>query len=106
MSKSQVSRICRELDGEVERFRSRRLDGPYPYVWLAATEVKSREQGRLVSQAVVIAIGVRASGEREVLGVDVGPSENGAFWLQFLRSLVSRGLPPLSSLLRAGQYKA
>lgn len=92
ISKSQVSRICRELDSEVERFRSRRLEGPYPYVWLDATVVKSREDGRVVSQAVVIAIGVRASGEREVLGVDVGASENGAFWLQFLRNLVSRGL--------------
>jgi putative transposase len=92
ISKSQVSRICRELDTEVERFRTRRLDGPYPYIWLDATMVKSREEGRVVSQAVVIAIGVRATGEREVLGVDVGPSENGAFWLQFLRSLVSRGL--------------
>lgn len=92
ISKSQVSRICRELDAEVERFRTRRLDGPYPYIWLDATMVKSREDGRVVSQAIVIAIGVRASGEREVLGVDVGPSENGAFWLQFLRSLVSRGL--------------
>jgi transposase-like protein len=92
MSKSQVSRLCEELDGEVERFRTRRLEGGYPYVWLDATFVKVREGGRVVSQAIVIAIGVRASGEREVLGVDVGPSEDGAFWLQFLRSLVARGL--------------
>jgi putative transposase len=92
MSKSQVSRLCQELDAEVERFRSRRLDGPYPYVWLDATFVKVREQGRVVSQAIVIAIAVKASGEREVLGLDVGPSEDGAFWLQFLRGLVSRGL--------------
>lgn len=92
MSKSQVSRLCQELDAEVERFRNRRLDGPYPYVWLDATFVKVREQGRVVSQAIVIAIAVKASGEREVLGLDVGPSEDGAFWLQFLRGLVSRGL--------------
>ncbi len=92
MSKSQVSRLCEELDGEVERFRSRRLEGGYPYVWLDATFVKVRENGRVVSQAIVIAIGVRASGEREVLGLDVGPSEDGAFWLQFLRGLVARGL--------------
>ncbi len=92
ISKSQVSRLCQALDGEVERFRSRRLDGPYPYVWLDATFVKAREQGRVVSMAVVVAIGVRASGEREVLGLDVGPSEDGAFWLQFLRGLVARGL--------------
>jgi transposase-like protein len=91
-SKSQVSRLCQALDSEVERFRTRRLEGPYPYVWLDATFVKVREAGRVVSQAVVIAIGVRASGEREVLGLDVGPSEDGAFWLQFLRGLVARGL--------------
>jgi putative transposase len=92
ISKSQVSRLCQTLDAEVERFRTRRLDGPYPYVWLDATFVKVREQGRVVSMAVVVAIGVRASGEREVLGLDVGPSEDGAFWLQFLRGLVARGL--------------
>jgi putative transposase len=92
ISKSQVSRLCQALDAEVERFRTRRLAGPYPYVWLDATFVKVREQGRVVSMAIVIAIGVRASGEREVLGLDVGPSEDGAFWLQFLRSLVARGL--------------
>ena len=92
ISKSQVSRLCQELDGEVERFRTRRLEGPYPYLWLDATFVKVREAGRVVSQAIVIAIGVRQSGEREVLGLDVGPSEDGAFWLAFLRSLVARGL--------------
>ncbi len=92
ISKSQVSRLCEELDEQIERFRARRLDGPYPYVWLDATFVKVRADDRVVSQAIVIAIGVRASGEREVLGLDVGPSEDGAFWLQFLRGLVSRGL--------------
>ena len=92
ISKNQVSRMCQELDEEVEGFRTRGLEGPYPYLWLDATFVKVREQGRVVSQAVVIAIGVKASGEREVLGLDVGPSEDGAFWLQFLRSLVARGL--------------
>lgn len=93
ISKSQVSRLCQELDGVVERFRSRRLDGgPYPYVWLDATFVKVRVEGRVVSMAVVIATSVRLTGEREVLGFDVGPSEDGAFWLRFLRSLVARGL--------------
>jgi putative transposase len=92
ISASQVSRLCKVLDEEVERFRTRPLATTYPYVWLDATFVKVRENGRVVSQAVVIAVGVRASGEREVLGVDVGPSEDGAFWLQFLRSLVARGL--------------
>lgn len=92
ISKSQVSRLCQTLDAEVQRFRNRRLDGHYPYVWLDATFVKVRENGRVVSIAVVIATGVRDSGEREVLGFDVGPSEDGQFWLLFLRSLVARGL--------------
>ncbi len=92
ISKSQVSRLCAELDAEVERFRSRPLVGAYPYVWLDATFVKVRDGGRVVSMAVVLATGVRASGEREVLGLDVGPAEDGAFWQQFLRSLVARGL--------------
>jgi transposase-like protein len=92
ISKSQVSRLCQELDGEVERFRTRHLEGPYPYLWLDATFLKVRQEGRVVSLAVVIAIAVRATGEREVLGLDVGPSEDGAFWLQFLRGLLTRGL--------------
>ncbi len=92
ISKSQVSRLCQELDGEVERFRSRRLEGAYPYVWLDATFVKVRENGRVVSMAVVIAIEVKATGEREILGLDVGHSEDGAFWTQFLQGLVARGL--------------
>ena len=92
VSKSQVSRLCQELDAEVERFRSRKLEGDYPYVWLDATFVKVRDNGRVVSMAVVIAIGVKATGEREVLGLDVGHSEDGAFWTQFLRGLVARGL--------------
>src|SRR5215210_1687847 len=92
ISKSQVSRLCLALDEEVERFRGRPLDGPYPYVWLDATYLKVRQDGRVVSQAVVIAIGVNGDGQREVLGLDVGPSEDGAFWLGFLRSLIARGL--------------
>jgi putative transposase len=92
ISKSQVSRLCGELDEEVERFRNRRLDGPYPYVWLDATYLKVRTDGRVRSMAVVIAIAVNTRGEREVLGLDVGPSEDGSFWLAFLRGLVARGL--------------
>jgi putative transposase len=93
ISKSRVSELCKELDEEVERFRSRPLGGPYPYVWLDATYVKSRQDGHVASTAVVIAVGVNGkSGEREVLGVEVGPSEDGAFWTSFLRSLVARGL--------------
>lgn len=94
ISKSQVSLICGELDAEVERFRSRPLgEASYPYVWLDATYVKARAQGRVAGQAVVIALGLNATtGQREVVGLDVGPSENGAFWLAFLRGLVARGL--------------
>ena len=93
ISKSRVSELCEELDEEVERFRNRGLQGPYPYVWLDATYLKARQDGRVVSTAVVIAVGVKGdSGEREVLGLDVGPSEDGAFWTSFLRSLVARGL--------------
>ncbi len=96
MSKSQVSLLCQELDGEVERFRTRPLGEAgtrFPYVWLDATFLKGRQHGRVVAQAVVIAIGLNAvTGQREVLGLDVGPSEDGAFWLSFLRGLVARGL--------------
>ena len=92
ISKSRVSRLCQSLDEEVERFRGRPLEGAYPYVWLDATFVKVRDGGRVVSMAVVIAIGVNGDGQREVLGLDVGPSEDGAFWLGFLRGLVARGL--------------
>jgi putative transposase len=76
ISKSRVSELCEELDEEVERFRNRELEGTYPYVWLDATYVKARQDGRVVSIAVVIAVGVNGeTGEREILGVDVGPSE-------------------------------
>jgi putative transposase len=92
ISKSHVSRLCAELDEEVERFRTRPLTLAYPYLWLDATFVKVRDDGRVVAQAVVVAVGVTAEGVREVLGVAVGPSEDGAFWLRFLRALVARGL--------------
>lgn len=92
ISKSQVSRLCQDLDAEVERFRSRPLTAAYPYLWLDATFVKGRMDGRVVSLAVVVAVGVTADGAREVLGVAVGPSEDGTFWLTFLRSLMARGL--------------
>src|ERR687889_1311570 len=93
ISKSRVSELCEELDEEVERFRNRPLEGSYPYVWVDATYVKARQDGRVSSTAVVIAVGVNGeTGEREVLGLEVGPSEDGAFWSAFLRSLVARGL--------------
>jgi putative transposase len=93
ISKSEVSRICAELDGEVAGFRSRSLSHTaFPYLFLDATYLKARVDGRVVSRAVVIATGVTADGGREVLGLDVGDSEDGAFWTAFLRSLKARGL--------------
>lgn len=93
ISKSEVSRICSELDQEVGAFRDRSLAGQhFPYVFLDATYCKARVNRRVVSQAVVIATGVRADGWREVLGFAVGDSEDGAFWTAFLRSLKARGL--------------
>ena len=92
ISKSQVSRICQELDAVVEPFRTRRLEAAYPYVWVDATYHKVRVDGRVVSQATAVAVGVTTTGDRDVLGVDAGASEDGAFWTAFLRSLVKRGL--------------
>jgi len=92
IDKSRVSRICKELDEAVETFRNRPLEGMYPFVWLDALYLKVRHNHRIVSQALVIATGVRESGEREVLGFALGASEEEAFWLDFLRSLVRRGL--------------
>jgi len=93
ISKSEVSRICADLDAEVALFRDRSLaDQPFRYVFLDATYCKARVNHRVVSQAVVVATGVAADGHREVLGFDVGDSEDGAFWTAFLRSLKTRGL--------------
>jgi putative transposase len=92
ISKSEVSRICGELDTAVTAFRTRALTGEHRYVWLDATYHKVRVDGRVISQATVVAVGVTSEGERQVLGVDVGPSEDRAFWTAFLRSLVKRGL--------------
>ena len=92
MSKSEVSRICAELDAEVEAFRTRAIAGEHPYLWIDATYHKVRQDGRVQSMATVVAIGVTVDGERQILGVDAGPSEDAAFWTAFLRSLVKRGL--------------
>lgn len=93
ISKSEVSRICKDLDAEVAAFRDRSLkDTTYPYVFLDATYCKARVNHRVVSQAIVVAVGVSADGRREVLGMDVGDSEDGAFWTSFLRGLKTRGL--------------
>jgi putative transposase len=92
MTKDRVSALCRGLDEQVEIFRTRPLDGDYPYLWLDAKHVKVRDHGRVVSKALVIAYAVHESGVREVLGLDVGEVESGGFWVEFLRSLRSRGL--------------
>ncbi|MFV2045548.1 MAG: IS256 family transposase [Anaerolineales bacterium] len=92
IDKSKVSRICKELDEVVEGFRNRPLEGEYPYLWLDALYLKVRQNHRIVSQAMVIAIGVRETGDRDILGFALGASEDEAFWLDFLRSLVRRGL--------------
>jgi putative transposase len=92
ISKSQVSRLCAELDDRVTAFLSRQIHGQWPYVWLDATYVKSREQGPVANQAVVVAVGVNAEGRRETLGMAVGPAETQAFWTEFLRDLLRRGL--------------
>jgi putative transposase len=92
ISKSEVSRLCKALDQEVEAFRSRPIEDECPYVILDATFHKVRELDRVVSIACVVAVGVTTEGERRVLGVDCGPSEDEAFWTRFLRSLVTRGL--------------
>jgi transposase-like protein len=93
ISKSEVSRICGDLDAEVGAFRDRSLAGQvFPYVFVDATYCKARVNRRVVSQAVVVATGVCGDGRREVLGFAVGDSEDGAFWTQFLRSLKARGL--------------
>jgi transposase-like protein len=92
ISKSQVSRLCSEIDGKIATFLERPLEGDWPYVWLDATYLKVRQDGRIVSVAVIIAIGVNADGRREVLGMTIGASEAETFWTDFLRKLSRRGL--------------
>jgi transposase-like protein len=92
VSKSQVSRLCAEIDARVDAFLGRPIEGAWPYLWIDATYVKVREAGRVVSVAVIIAVGVNTDGRREVLGVATGPSEAEPFWKAFLRSLADRGL--------------
>jgi len=92
ISKSQVSRLCEEIDGKVTAFLNRPLEGDWPYLWLDATYVKVRENGRIVSVAVIVAVAVNSDGRREVLGMTIGASEAETFWVDFLRSLARRGL--------------
>lgn len=92
LSKSEVSRLCASLDAQATTFRTRRLDATYPYLWLDARYEHVREDGRVMSMAVIVAYGVRADGVREVLGLDVGLSEDVALWRAFLQDLVGRGV--------------
>jgi putative transposase len=92
VSKSQVSRLCEEIDERVQTFLNRPIEGDWPYLWIDATYVKSRQAGRVVSVAVIIAVAVNTDGVREILGVATGPSEAEPFWTDFLRGLTRRGL--------------
>src|SRR5215467_13319610 len=92
ISKSQVSRLCEEIDEKVKAFLTRPIEGDWLYLWIDATYVKVRQNGRIVSVAVIIAVGVNSDGRREVLGMDIGPSEAETFWTAFLRKLARRGL--------------
>ena len=92
ISKSQVSRLCEEIDGRVKAFLDRPIEGDWPYLWIDATYIKVRQAGRIVSVAVTIAVGVNSDGRREVLGMAIGHSEAEVFWTDFLRSLARRGL--------------
>ncbi len=92
ISKSQVSRLCGEIDEKVQGFLNRPLEGDRPYLWIDATYVKVRQNNRIVSVAAIIAVGVNSDGRREVLGLDIGASEAEPFWTEFLRKLTRRGL--------------
>ena len=92
ISKSRVSRLCEEIDQRVKAFLDRPIEGDWPYLWIDATYVKVRQAGRIVSVAVIVAVGVNADGRREVLGLDIGPSEAETFWTAFLRKRARRGL--------------
>jgi len=92
ISKSQVSRLCGEIDDKIAAFLNRPLEGDWPYVWLDATYVKARCDGRIVAVAVIVAVGVNGDGRREVLGMAIGASEAETFWTGFLRTLARRGL--------------
>ncbi|MEW6233664.1 MAG: IS256 family transposase [Chloroflexota bacterium] len=92
ISKSQVSKLCKDIDERVNVFLSRPLDGEWPYLWLDATYLKQREGGRVVSVAAIIAVAANTEGRREIVGLHIGPSEAEPFWSTFLKSLLRRGL--------------
>ncbi len=99
VSKSQVSRLCEEIDERVNAFLDRPIEGDWPYLWIDATYVKVRQAGRIVPVAVIVAVGVNGDGRREVLGMDIGPSEAEVFWRDFLRKLTRRGLRGVKLLI-------
>jgi hypothetical protein len=92
ISKSQVSRLCEEIDVRVKAFLDRPIEGDWPFLWIDATYIKVRQNNWFVSVAVIVAVGANADGRREVLGMDIGPSEAETFWTEFLRKLARRGL--------------
>src|SRR5439155_10824305 len=92
ISKSQVSKLCKDIDERVNAFLDRPIDGEWPYLWLDATYLKVRDGGRIVSVAAIIAVAVSTDGRREIVGLGIGPSEAEPFWSAFLKSLVKRGL--------------
>jgi putative transposase len=92
ISKSQVSRLCEEIDVRVKAFLDRPIEGDWPYLWIDATYIKVRQNGRIVSVAVIVAVGANTDGRREILGMQIGPSEAETFWTDFLRGLARRGL--------------
>src|SRR3954452_18246546 len=92
VSKSQVSRLCEEIDGRVKAFLERPIEGDWPYLWIDATYLKVRQDGRVISVAVIVAVGAKREGRRAGLGLAIGPSEAEPFWTAFLRNLARRGL--------------
>jgi len=92
ISKSQVSRLCEEIDGRVNAFLGRPIEGDWPYLWIDATYIKVRQNHRVVSVAAIVAVGANADGRREILGMEIGPSEAETFWTAFLRGLARRGM--------------
>ena len=102
ISKSQVSRLCEEIDGKVKVFLDRPIEGDWPYLWIDATYVKVRQAGRIISVAVIVAVGVNSDGRREVLGMDIGASEAEPFWTDFLRKLTRRGLRGVKLVISDG----
>ena len=92
ISKSQVSKLCQDIDERVNAFLERPIEGEWPYLWLDATYLKVREGGRIVSLAAIIAVAVSTEGRREIIGLGIGPSEAEPFWSNFIKGLVRRGL--------------